>query len=135
MQRRQEPLRLQAAVLTVHTPLAEVLTVVAQYAVAAFANTRPRTANDLLTSQAIGPWRSDPYRVSVSEACKRNLFHRSPVPVSSEGSIVNDAPGTHVDTVVRVGETRRNEVCAERRLFRCGQSSIAAAKPPHTLTI
>ena len=64
----QQAVHLRAAVLTVHTPLAKVLTVVAQQAVAIFSKPRARTPNDLFTPQGIGPCGSHPDRMSVSEA-------------------------------------------------------------------
>ena len=112
---------------TVHTPLAEVLTVVAQQAVTVFSDSQARPSNNLVTLQGTGPWASDPHRMSMSETRERNLFHRAPVPVMSEGGIVNDGSATHVDAMVRIGETRRNEVCAHRRFFVCSQPVILAA--------
>ena len=64
----QQAVHLRAAVLTVHTPLAKVLAVVAQQAVAIFSEPRARTLNDLFTPQGIGPCGSHPHRMSVSEA-------------------------------------------------------------------
>jgi hypothetical protein len=64
----QQAVHLGAAVLTVHTPLAKVLTVVAQQAVATFSKPGARTLNDLFASQGIGSCRSYPHRMSMSEA-------------------------------------------------------------------
>ena len=112
---------------TVHTPLAEVLTVVAQQAIAVFSESQARPSNNLVTLQGTGPWASDPHRMSMSETRERNLFHRGAVPVTCECGIVNDGSATDVDAMVRVGKTRRNEVCAQRRFFVCSQPVILAA--------
>ena len=45
---------------------------------------------------------------------------------------VNDVSGAHVDAMVGIGETRRNEVCAQRRLLIGCQASIAAERTPNT---
>jgi hypothetical protein len=103
--------------LTVYTPLAEMLTVVAEEAIAVFSKPGACAPHDLCRLQSIGSFRSDPYRMSVSKAGERSLLHRSPVPVFGEGGIVHDGASADVDTVVCIGETRRNEVCTQRRLF------------------
>jgi hypothetical protein len=56
------------AVLAVHTPLAKVLTVVAQQAVAIFSKPRASTLNDVFTPRGIGRCRSHPHRMSMSKA-------------------------------------------------------------------
>jgi hypothetical protein len=67
--------------------------------------------------QPIGPCGSHPYPVSLSEQLERYLFHGSPAPVTGKAAVMHDGAGADIDTVMRVGETRRNEVRAQRRLF------------------
>ena len=113
---------------TVYTPLAQVLTVVAEEPIAVFSKPGACPPYNLCALQTVGPCGAHPYRVSVSEARERSLFHRSPAPVFGKGGIVHDGAAAHVDTVMRIGETRRNEVRAQRRLFISRQRSIASAK-------
>src|SRR5262249_53584866 len=128
----QQALDLRTAMFTMHAPLAEVLAVVAQHAIAVLSKARARPPNNLFTPQGVGPCGSNPYRSSVSEARERNFFHRAPAPGSGKGAIVNDGVGAHVDAMVRIGEARRNEVRTQRRLLICCQPPVATAKPPTT---
>jgi len=114
--------------LTVYTPLAEVLAVVAEEPIAVFSEPGARPPHDLRSLQSIGPSGSDPYGVLVSEARERSLFHRSPVPVFGKGGVVHDGAAAHVDTVMCIGEPRRYEVRAQRGHFMCGQQSVASAR-------
>ena len=119
-------LDLRAAVLPVHAPLAEVLAVVCPQAIAVFSETRAGAPNYLFTPQGIAPCGPDPNRIPAGESRQRDLFHRAPVPVISQGGIVNDISATDVDAVVRVAKARGNEVGAQPRfLVRC-QASIAS---------
>ena len=114
--------------LTVYTPLAEVLAVVAEEPIAVFSEPGARPPHDLRSLQSIGPSGSDPYGVLVSEARERSLFHRSPVPVLGKGGVVHDGAAAHVDTVMYIGKTRRYEVRAQRGLFMWGQQSVASTR-------
>jgi hypothetical protein len=115
-------------VLTVYTPLTEVLAVVGEEPIAVFSDPGARPPHDLGSLQSMGLCGSDPYGMSVSEAREGSLFHRSPVPVLGKGGVVHDSAAAHIDTVMSVGETRRNEVRAQGGLFMCGQQPVASAR-------
>jgi hypothetical protein len=120
-------LHLRAAVFSVYTPLTEVLAVVAEEPIAVFSEPGACPPHDLRSLQSIGPSGSDPYGVSVSEARERSLFHRSAVPVLGKSGVMHDGAAAHIDTVMRIGETRRDEVRAQRGLFMRRKQPIASA--------
>ena len=117
MKRGKETVHLPTAVFAVYAPLAQVLTVVAEEPISVFSKAGARPPYDLCTWQAIGPCGSHPYRVPLSEQLESYLFNRSPSPVTGKAAVVHDGAGADIDTVMRVGKTRRNEVRAQRRLF------------------
>jgi hypothetical protein len=87
-------------VFATHTPLSEVLAVVAEEAIAIFPQSRDCPTNDLVTLQPMGTWGSDPYRMTVREAHERNRFHRAAAPAGCKGPIMNDSAGAQVDPVM-----------------------------------
>ena len=91
------------------TPLAEVLAVVAEEAIAVLADPRPRSPNHFLAVEASGAG-SNPESVSMSETRERNLFHRAAVEPMYEGAVMDDTAAADVDTVVGKTQTRCNEV-------------------------
>jgi hypothetical protein len=100
-----------------HTPLAEVLAVVAQQAIAVLSQAGTRTTDHLLTIETRRGVRSHKDCVPVREDAQRNLLHRSPAELMCEGCVVHDGAATHVDAMVGKGKTRRNEVRAQRWFF------------------
>ena len=106
---QERPLYLLAAMFAAQTPLAEVLAVVAEEAIAVLADPRPRSPNHFLVVEASGAG-SNPESVSMSEARERNLFHRAAVEPMYEGAVVDDTAAADVDTVVGKAQTRCNEV-------------------------
>jgi hypothetical protein len=122
-------LDLQAAVFAVYAPLAQVLAVVAKEPISVFAKPGACPSHDFRTLEATSPRGSYPYGVSVSEARERNLFHRSPPPVLGKCGIVHDHAAAHVDTMMLVGETRRDEVCTQRWLVLRREQSIRSYPP------
>jgi hypothetical protein len=79
----ERPLYLLAAMFAAQTPLAEVLAVVAEEAIAVLADPRPRSPNHFLAVEASGAG-SNPQSVSMSEPRERNLFHWAPVEPTHE---------------------------------------------------
>ena len=73
--------------------------------------------------------------MSVSEARERNLFHRSPAPGTGKRTVVDDSAAAHIDAVVCIGETRCNEVRAQRWRFGFCQQTVVSAKRTRTLTL
>jgi hypothetical protein len=104
-------------VFAVYTPLTQVLTVVAEEPISVLSKPGARPPHDLRTWQSVGPCRSHPYRLSLSEQLERYLFHRSSAPVAGKAAVMHDGASADIDTVMRIGETRCNEVRAQRRLF------------------
>ena len=102
MQAREQAIHLRTAVFTVYAPLAEVLTVVPEKLIVVFSKSRTRSPHYLFTVPAIGAGRSHPYRMSLSEARERYLFHRSTAPVIDKAGIVHNGATAHVDTVVYI---------------------------------
>ena len=105
----ERPLYLLAAMFAAQTPLAEVLAVVAEEAIAVLADPGPRSPNHFLAVEASGAG-SDPESVSMSETRERNLFHRAAVEPMCEGAVMDDPAAADVDTVVGKTQTRCNEV-------------------------
>jgi hypothetical protein len=91
------------------TPLAEVLAVVAEEAIAVLADPGPRSPNHLLAVEASGAG-SEPEGVAMSERRERNLFNRAAVEPMYQGAVMDDAAAADVDTVVSETQTRCNEV-------------------------
>jgi hypothetical protein len=73
----------------------------------------------------VGP---DPDTAPPREVCERNLFHRPPMQVTCEGTVVDDSAAAHVDAVVCEAKTRCNEVCAQLRFLVFGQKPVASMK-------
>src|SRR5262249_2040835 len=78
---------------------------------------------------------SDPHLVVLSEAPKRNFFHRLPAPVMRARTVVNDSTATDVDAVMGKGKTRCNEVCAHRWFFVSCQKAIASTESDRNITL
>jgi hypothetical protein len=90
-------------------PLAEVLAVVAEEAIAVLADPGPRPPNHFLALEVNGA-RSSPESVSMSETRERNLFHRCPVKPMYIGAVMDDPAEADVNAVVGKAKTRCNEV-------------------------
>jgi len=123
---RAQLLYLRTAVFTVDAPLAQVLTVVTEEPIAVLPEPRACPAYDLCAVQMSGPWRPQPDRVPAGKARERDLLHRPAPPRLSKGGIVHNGARADIDAVMRISETRRNEMCAERRLFIGPEESIAS---------
>jgi hypothetical protein len=115
--------------LTIHAPLTQVLAVIAQKAIAVFSDPGARPLHDIGASQLLAPCRADPHRMAVCETCERSLLDRSPVPVFGEGGIVHHRTAAHINTMVCIGETRRNEVSTQRWLLMARQQPVLCANP------
>lgn len=101
---------LVAARRAVQRPLAELLAVVAEQTIAVLASTRAGAPNHFRGIEAGILVEPHAYAVSMSEACERNLFHRSPTEVMCEGTVVHDLSPADVDAVMGKARTRCNEV-------------------------
>jgi len=97
---RQPLFYLIAAMFTVQTPFAEVLTVVRQQPVTVLADPGARPMDHLSTRE--GRWRvgSDPDSAAAGEASERSLFHRPSVQALCESRVVHDVAAANVDSVV-----------------------------------
>lgn len=105
----ERPLYLFAAMFSAQTPLAEVLAVVAEQAIACFADPGSRSPNHCLAVEASRS-RPNPEGVSTSKPRERNLFHRSPVKSVYKGPVMDDPAIADVNPMVGKTEARRNEV-------------------------
>ena len=66
-----------AAMLTAHTPLAEVLAIVREQVVAILAQPRAGSTGHLVTGGPAGFFEAKPDRASLSELRQGHLFHRT----------------------------------------------------------
>jgi hypothetical protein len=115
-----------AAALVAQHPAAEVLAVVGQHAISAFAQTRPRTVHRFARIKPGGRV-SNTHVAATSEFFERNIFHR-PAPQSMcEAGVVNDATIADVDAVVIV-ERPRNDQMAGKRWLLPGTKEIVAQR-------
>ena len=108
----KEPLDLTAPACTTKTPFAEVLTIVRQDAIVAFAETRTSARQHFATIEA-WPVMSNPDAVAVCEMFERNLFHRSAAQFMAGPSVMNDATIADVDTMMAVERPRGDEMRGE----------------------
>ena len=108
----KEPLDLTAPACAIKAPFAEVLTIVRQNAIAAFAETRTRTRQHFATIEA-WPVMSNPDAAAVCEMFERNLFHRSAAQYMAGPSVMNDATIADVDTMMAVELACGDEMRAE----------------------
>jgi hypothetical protein len=92
----------------VQTPLAEVLAVIAEEAIAVLADPRPRSANHFLAVEASAAG-ANKESVSMSETRQRDLFYWAAVKPMYEGAVMHDA-ATDVDPVMGEAKTRRKEM-------------------------
>ena len=123
---RERALNLVAARRAVKAPLAEVLAVVSEQAVAVLPNTRAGALDHFRSIEQQTLMEPHPDWASMSEACKRNFFHRLPNELMCEGAVLHDSVPAHVDAVVRITKTRCNEVRAQRRLLAPCQLMVAS---------
>jgi ornithine carbamoyltransferase len=79
--------------------------VVGQEVIATFAQSRACPLHHLATIEE-SPVRSNADLVAMREALERNLFHRSAPQSVRKAGVVNDAPVTDVDAVMRVERPR-----------------------------
>ena len=91
---------LRTAVHAIHAPLAEVLTVVTEEAIALLSEPRPGAPHDLFTLLVIGTRGSHPYRAPLSKARERYFFDWTPAPVKYKAAIVHNNTAAHIDTVM-----------------------------------
>ncbi len=109
---RKEPLDLTAPACPIKTPFAEVLTIVRQDAIAAFAETRTCTRQHFATIEA-WPVMSNSDAAAVCEMFERNLFHRSAPQFMAGPSVMNDVTIADVDSMMAVERARGDEMRGE----------------------
>ncbi len=99
---RQPLFYLIAAMFTVQTPFAEVLTVIRQQPVTVLADPGARPMDHLSTRE--GGWRvgSEPDSAAAGETSERSLFHRPSVQALCESRVVHDLAAANVDSVVQI---------------------------------
>src|SRR5687767_10829200 len=102
--------------LALQCPRTEVLAVVRQDAVAAFAQARACALQDFAAIEArrIVP---NPDAAAMSELLQRNVLHRSAPQSVGEACVVNDATITGIDAVVTVERAWSDEVRGDGRFF------------------
>src|SRR5262249_3563453 len=123
---RKPRVYLIAAVFTVQTPFAEVLTVVRQQPVAVFAYPGARPMNHFSTREV--RWRigSDPDRAAASETIESCFFHRPFVKAVCKSRIVHDPAAANVDSVMQISATRCDNVRAQQRFLLGDQKPFSA---------
>jgi hypothetical protein len=104
--------------LAAQTPLAEVLTVVRQQPVAVLAYPGAGPPDHLLTFEAGGDMRFDPYRAAAGESSQRNFFDGSPAQPICKPGVMHDLAIAHVDSVMQISSAGCNEVRTQRRLLK-----------------
>jgi len=93
--------------------------------IAIFANPGTGAAHYLLGIEARGWLGSDPNGAAAAELCEKDLFHRSAAYSAREATVLHHPAAAHVDAMMGVAASRRNEVRAQGRLVVRGQKSVA----------
>jgi hypothetical protein len=106
-----------------------MLAVVGEESVAILAGTRACSLDDHCCSEPGGLFASHDDRAPAAEVPQRYLLHRSAGQKPGNCPTVHDPAVTHVDAVMEKAESRCDEMCAKRRLFRVGQSPLGSAMP------
>jgi hypothetical protein len=119
-----ETFDLFAAALITQRPIAEVLAVIRQESIAAFAQARTRAFHHLAAIER-RRFGSNPEAAAASEMLDRNLFHRSAWKSVLEARVVNDAAASGVYSVMAVERARRDQVRGERRFLAGAKERIA----------
>src|SRR5437773_1585081 len=107
---RHPSLYLIAAMRTVQTPFAEVLTVVRQQPVSVLAHPGARPLDHFSTRES--RWRigSDPDRATAGETIESCFFHRASAQAVCESRVVHDPAAANVDSVMQISATRCDNV-------------------------
>jgi hypothetical protein len=106
----QQVLDLKAAPLVLHTPLAEMFTVVGEQSVAVFADAGERPARHFCATESRRRVDPDPDRPSEREARERNFFHRTSPQSAHSRFVVNDIAAPNIDAVMAEATARRNQM-------------------------
>ena len=120
----EQALYLVAAMLSLDTPLAKVLAVVAEHAVIVLAHPGSCAADHFRVTEANQFVGSHPYTASAHEVRERNLRHRSPEEVMPKGAVVNDSAAADVDAVMGEREARSDKVRTQRGFLVTRQKSV-----------
>ena len=128
LQSHPQTVHLRAAVHAVYAPLGEVLTVVAEDAIPVFPQARTCSSHDLFAVPAVWPRLSHPYRMTLGEARERNLLYRSPSPVKDKTAVVHDSPVPDIHAMVRIAQTRCDEVRAQCRFRIRRQQAVTSGQ-------
>lgn len=112
-----------AAPLAAQSPVAEVLAVVRQQPIAAFAQTRARTLHHFARIE-LGRIASNSDAAALCELRERNVLHRSAPQSLREAGVVNDATVADVYAVMAVERARSDEVRGDWGLFTWTKESV-----------
>ena len=123
---RQPRVYLIAAMFTVQTPFAEVLTVVRQQPVAVLAHPGARPTDHFSTRVDRWPIRSDPNRTAASETIESCFFHRPSIKAVCKARIVHDLATANVDSVMQISATRCDNVRAQQSFLVGDQKPFSA---------
>src|SRR5690349_18518033 len=123
---RERGLGLEAARQVVQAPLDEVLAVVREQAITLLAEPRARAAHDFRGVEAHLGRRHQEDRAAFGKGVERHFLDRLADDVVHECAVMNHAPRTDVDTVMRETQPRHDEMGTHRRLFAGLQGTNAA---------
>ena len=124
MRQGAKKFHLCAPALAAQRPAAEVLAVVSQQPIAAFAQSRARTLHHFARIE-LGRIASKSDVAASCEVRERNVLHRSAPPSMREASVVNDATVADVYAVMAVERARSDEVRGDWGLLTGTKKSVA----------
>ena len=124
---RQKALDLVAAMFALEAPFGEMLAVIAHQSITILADPGARAPYHLRAIEANLFVASNPDGMPAAEVSERNLFHRSPKPITAKGSVVNDVAIADIDAVMRETEARCDKVRAQRRVLAPLQESVVVS--------
>jgi hypothetical protein len=107
---RQPPFHLIAAMFTVQTPLAEVLTVVCQNPVAVLSEAGTRAVDHFPTIEAIRRTGPEPDSATAGETGERGLSHCSSAKSVCEPRVVHNLAAANIDSVMQISATWSDNV-------------------------
>ena len=113
-----------AAMLSLETPLAKMLAVVAKHAITVLAHPGTCAADYFRVIEANQLVRSYPYTASAHESRERNLRHRSPEEVMPKDTVVNDFAAADVDAVMGERNARSDKMRTQWGFLVTRQKSV-----------
>lgn len=116
-QAHEQRFKLPAPADSTQAPLAEVFAVVADDVVSILAKPTARATNHVFPVEArirVSAYGNGP---ATSKFRQRHLFYRSAVEASNDTRVMDDPPMTHIEAVMDVAASRRDEMRGQWRLF------------------